>query len=180
MSARGVRTRPTRRDPGEAERRLVRRRRMVCLAIALCIAGILGLDAALRASAPDVMAEAVSLPAERGTSAGQGSLEALPEGFEAEALPLDGRDEVRIDATGCVIGFSMADAPEAAFASLTRELEGRGWTPVASGMDAAGSFIKKEGKMTWLFVSCTGVAGQTSAVVQCAPEGKSSGQGGAS
>lgn len=180
MSARSGRPRPTRRDPGEAERRLVRRRRMVCLAIALCIAGILGLDAVLRPPAPDVMAEAASLPVAFDAEAGRGSLDALPEGFEAEALPLAGRDEVRIDATGRVIGFSMAAGPEAAFASLARELEGRGWTPVASGMDAAGSFVKKEGKMTWLFVSCTGVAGQTSAVVQCAPEVRPDGQGGAS
>lgn len=89
---------------------------------------------------------------------------ALPEGFAAEALALDGVD-ARVSESGPVVGYSAADEPEEALASVEAELSSKGWTAVESGNAAAQTFVKGEGRYRWLSVSCTRVGEATSVVV---------------
>ena len=91
----------------------------------------------------------------------------LPEGFQEEVLRLEGREDVRVAAQGPVVGFvERSDAPSA-FAALSAELEAAGWASVDSGRDDCGSFVKEEGRFTWLFVSCVWSGEATSVVITC-------------
>lgn len=92
----------------------------------------------------------------------------VPEGFQDEVLSLEGREDVRVGADGTVVGFvDRADA-QAAFASLKGELEETGWTAIGSGRDDCGSFVKDEGRFTWLFASCVPSGSATSVVISIA------------
>lgn len=91
----------------------------------------------------------------------------LPEGFQEEVLRLEDREDVRVAAQGPVVGFvERSDAPSA-FAALSAELEAAGWASVDSGRDDCGSFVKEEGRFTWLFVSCVWSGEATSVVITC-------------
>ena len=91
----------------------------------------------------------------------------LPEGFQEEVLRLEDREDVRVAAQGPVVGFvERSDAPSA-FAALSAELEAAGWASVDSGRDDCGSFVKEEGRFTWLFISCVWSGEATSVVITC-------------
>lgn len=92
----------------------------------------------------------------------------VPEGFQDEVLSLEGREDVRVGADGTVVGFvDRADTQEA-FASLRGELEDAGWTAIGSGRDDCGSFVKDEGRFTWLFARCVPTGSVTSVVISIA------------
>lgn len=92
----------------------------------------------------------------------------VPEGFQDEVLSLEGREDVRVGADGAVVGFvDRADTQEA-FASLRGELEDAGWTAIGSGRDDCGSFVKDEGRFTWLFARCVPTGSVTSVVISIA------------
>lgn len=88
--------------------------------------------------------------------------------FEQEALPLAGRSEVRTTEDCSTVGFSMGMSTTESFSALSRELEERGWSPVASGSSTMGSFVKDGGALTWLFLNCYGIGGETCVVVNVA------------
>lgn len=97
----------------------------------------------------------------------------LPDGFVDEVLPLEGFADVRVGADGSVVGFSLSEGPSEAFAFLQKALTDRGWKAAPAGNGTSGTFIKEQGRFTWLFASCIGVGDTTSAVVQCTgAEGK--------
>ncbi|WP_232050935.1 hypothetical protein [Arabiibacter massiliensis] len=93
--------------------------------------------------------------------------EALPEGFEEEALSLARRTEARVDGRAGIVGFSTEEDAAASFAAIAEELAAKGWEGVESGVPSCGTFVKGEGRHRWLFVSCVQVGGGASVVVQC-------------
>ena len=107
------------------------------------------------AAGSDVLREAADPAlwdgAAEATSEGGG--DPAPEGFEDEALALEGREDVRADASARVVGFTTQGEAAAAFEEAAAELEGKGWTQVESGMPACGTFVKRDGTYRWLFVS---------------------------
>lgn len=92
----------------------------------------------------------------------------VPEGFQDEVLSLEGREDVRVGADGTVVGFVDRAGAQEAFASLRGELEDTGWTAIDSGRDDCGSFVKDEGRFTWLFASCVPTGSATSVVISIA------------
>ena len=91
----------------------------------------------------------------------------MPEGFEEEVLSMEGKSAVRVGAEGSVVGFSVSQDASAAFSDLSAELVAHGWQPVGSGRGDCGTFLKSEGRFTWLFASCIQVGSGTSVVIQC-------------
>ena len=85
--------------------------------------------------------------------------------FEDEALALEGREDVRADASAPVVGFTTQGEVAVAFEEAAEELEGKGWTQVESGMPACGTFVKRDGTYRWLFVSGVQVGKDASMVV---------------
>ena len=92
----------------------------------------------------------------------------LPEGFAEEVCDLSGAQVVQADLDALVVGCEWNADAEACFAELQSRLVSRGWTMVPSGSATAASFVKKEGRYRWIFVSCTEIAHQTSVVFQLA------------
>lgn len=142
-----------------------RRRRaaaIVFVAIALLAAAI----AFAPESRPSILREAASAAVEEsGTDP--------PQGFEDEALQLDGWEDVRVDRQNGIIGFSWRGSVEEVLASIEEELRGKGWSGVESGNDGQESFVKSSGRYRWMFVSCVRVGAWTSVVVQYVPEAES-------
>lgn len=150
-----------------ALRRFLRATALIsCVAIACLLA-----QAAIDGSHQGVLDEAwrMFFDSDDAEDAVEGALDTplALEGFEEEVVPLGGRADVRVGAGGSVVGFSGQADAEREFAMLADELGRRGWTPVDSGRDDCGSFVKKDGKFTWLFVSCVQAGEATSVVVHC-------------
>lgn len=169
-----------------------RRRRLGALvALGVLLAAALAVEAVSQGSRSGVLAEAQGVfaslaqhdgpGAEAGGGAGapdvaggvQGDASAgsqaslLPDGFADEVLALEGFDDVRVGAGGSVVGFSLSEGPSEALAFLQRTLTDRGWRAVPAGNATSATFMKEQGRFTWLFVSCIGVGDTTSVVVQC-------------
>lgn len=92
-----------------------------------------------------------------------------PPSFEDEVLSLEGRADVRVDERGGVVGFSVEGRAGEAFATVTRELEAKGWTGVESGAATCGTFAKDGGAYRWAFASCVQVGSTACVVVQIMP-----------
>lgn len=93
-----------------------------------------------------------------------GYAQALPEGFAAEVLALEGVD-AKVSDRGSVVGYCVDGDPEAVGDSVRDELSSRGWTAVESGADTLRTYVKGSGRYRWASVSCTGVGDATSVVV---------------
>lgn len=150
-------------------RRVLKATAVIVACVALCVVVQTALDAPHAGIAE-------KLEAATGSASTQvedaDALALLPEGFQEEVLPLAGREDVRVSGQGAVVGFLERTGAATAFAALSAELEGAGWTPVQSGRDDCGSFVKDSGRFTWLFVSCVWTGEATSVVVSCAaPQG---------
>lgn len=103
-----------------------------------------------------------------GSASSGGSEDVHPDpAFEQEALSLEGRDQVRIGASGEVVGYVDERPADQAFAELSETLQGKGWAFVAGETGAYGTFLKDEGTFTWLFVSATQTPLGSSVVIQC-------------
>lgn len=117
---------------------------------------------------PGVLGEAASAVAGEATARGAPDAPALPLGFADEVVAVAGRDEVRADERGRVVGFCVSSAAEGVFSSLADELAGKGWARIESGSATCGSFSKNGGAYRWAFVTCVQVGDSTSVVVQYA------------
>lgn len=149
----------------------------VLLAIALLVAAV---EAVGRPSRPSTLREAsdaffgedartpvLQLLGDEAEGAG-GTCE-VPPSFEEEVLSLEGRVDVRVDERGGVVGFSVEGRAGEAFATVSRELEAKGWTGVESGAATCGTFAKDQGAYRWVFASCVQVGGTACVVVQVVP-----------
>ncbi len=92
-----------------------------------------------------------------------------PVSFEEELFTLDGRDDLRVDARAGIVGFTVEDPIDRAFAQLSSELEAKGWSRVGSGSSAYGTFVKSGGAYRWALASCVRSGTATCVVVQVVP-----------
>lgn len=116
--------------------------------------------------APDPLVTGVSLS---GVLSGEKSFEGgaiLPEGFEREVIPLTGFMEVRVSESKGVVGFYSDDRTDSVLRHCTTLLQERGWIEVKSGQAEFTSFLKNEGRYSWLYLSCFSISGGTSVVIQ--------------
>lgn len=148
-----------------APRRVLKAAAFIAAVVVACVAVEFALDAP-----HEGVAEKLRIAADSGGTSeavASDALGLLPEGFQEEVLRLEDREDVRVAAQGPVVGFvERSDAPSA-FAALSAELEAAGWASVDSGRDDCGSFVKEEGRFTWLFVSCVWSGEATSVVITC-------------
>ncbi|MGI6105808.1 MAG: hypothetical protein ACOYD7_06450 [Raoultibacter sp.] len=86
--------------------------------------------------------------------------------FTEEVLDLSHYSELYVSETESVISFLTSESPESLFAGCTEELCAKGWTRVESGQATASSFVKGEGRYTWLFLDCASIGNDTSALIQ--------------
>lgn len=148
-----------------APRRVLKAAAFIAAVVVACVAVEFALDAPHEGVAGKLRIAADSEGASE--AAASDALGLLPEGFQEEVLRLEDREDVRVAAQGPVVGFvERSDAPSA-FAALSAELEAAGWASVDSGRDDCGSFVKEEGRFTWLFVSCVWSGEATSVVITC-------------
>lgn len=108
---------------------------------------------------------------------GEGALDDAEQGASlAQAAPLLaeqglgalGQEDVRVGAQGRVVGFSLPGAPAGAFECISQELQKTGWRAVPSGQECCGTFVKEEGRLKWMLISCANAGEEASVVVQCA------------
>ena len=148
-----------------AGRRFARALLIVAALVAACCA----VDAVLEAARPGVLPSAiregmgVQGAAEQGNADGQ---PALPEGFAQEVADLSGAQDVQVAAGGAVVGFTEQGAAADVFAGLAERLAGKGWAPIGSGRDDCGTFVKQDGRFTWMFASCSQVGDAVAVVLQ--------------
>lgn len=137
------------------------RRRRACAIVAALAVGLAAALALSAADRPGVLREAVRTTVEAGDVG-------PPEGFEDEALRLEGRLDVRVDERNGVLGFSCSGKVAETLDALEEELSAKGW--MRSGDEGSGSFVKGSGRYRWMFVSCVGVGETTSVVVRYTTE----------
>lgn len=94
----------------------------------------------------------------------------LPADFIEEVGVCRGCSDIRISElqTCGVVGFVVSSPVQDVYDSFHDQLVEKGWTCTDSGIEGCGSFSKASGAYRWLFVSCVGVEGVTSVVVQYA------------
>lgn len=139
------------------------RRRRACATVAALVAVLAVALALSAADRPGVLREAVRTTVEAGDVG-------PPEGFEDEALRLEGRLDVRVDERNGVLGFSCSGKVAETLDALEEELSAKGWSGMRSGDEGSGSFVKGSGRYRWMFVSCVGVGETTSVVVRYTTE----------
>ena len=100
----------------------------------------------------------------------EGALERIAPLFAREGFVPKEADDLQVGGEGRVIGLCLPGTAAEGFSSMSKGLEEAGWTVVPSGQDACGTFVKDEGDLRWLLVSCLQAGGQVSVVVQCAAD----------
>ena len=153
----------------------VRRALRACVVVcALCV-GACALDGPVSALGDVAGAASWAQQAARTQGAQQAAQaeggESLPQWFDEELFSLDGCDAVRVAADGAVVGFETDVEAVQALDGIAARLADKGWTRVDSGVEGNAAFVKGGGTCRWAWVSCIGVGGATSVVVQCAADG---------
>lgn len=74
-------------------------------------------------------------------------------------------NDVKVDKSEKIVGFSLSDDAECSFARVKNVLVDKGWKNVESGSSTSSSFYKDEGNYSWLFLNCISVGGETSVVL---------------
>ena len=91
----------------------------------------------------------------------------IPDGFLREiGLPPHCRD-VRVDASGQVVGCTVDGAAGTNVKGLELRMRERGGTSVPLGNEEGATFVKEGGDFTWVVVTCTQVGSVTSVVFRC-------------
>lgn len=96
----------------------------------------------------------------------QGS-DAVPVSFQQETFSFEALDCVRCSVNSGVTSFLMQGSSGDAFASVSEWLKASGWSCIESGQENMASFVKKDGRYRWLFVSCVATGSQVTVVLQC-------------
>lgn len=145
----------------------VKRLTRACCVLALFVGSALVIEHVYRSSQTGIIEEAGCLATVDFVSREREGETSVPQAFEDEVLSLAGYDDVHVGARERVVGFETDGQPDNVFSVLSERLANRGWTPIESGLDTGGTFVKKEGVYVWIFVSCMGMGDETSVVVQC-------------
>ena len=88
----------------------------------------------------------------------------LPRTFADEVGCPEGAHDVRVSASGKVVGLLLDGQEGAVMEELARRLAERGWTEVPLGSVPGATFVKRDGACTWMLVTCTQVDDVTSVV----------------
>ncbi|MCL2889347.1 MAG: hypothetical protein FWE65_02865 [Eggerthellaceae bacterium] len=89
----------------------------------------------------------------------------LPEGFTQEIFSLTSFHDIRLSKAGGVVGLLSDEPLERVFSFCELELLRRGWIKVDSGHEACASFIKTQGRYSWLYLSCAEIGNGTSVLI---------------
>ncbi len=88
----------------------------------------------------------------------------LPEAAQSEvSFPAGALCSVGSD--GVVVGFTLEGDASSVFGQVKTQMEGKGWTYVSSGSQAAATFVKDAGTYRWATASCTEVSSGTAVVI---------------
>ena len=88
----------------------------------------------------------------------------LPAYFGEEIGLVEGARDVRVDAAGRIVGYTV-DAPvEEAFGRVRERMARAGWSEVSLGGAEGSTFVKGDGKCAWTLVTCTQVGNATGVV----------------
>lgn len=79
----------------------------------------------------------------------------IPAEVEATGAILPDATDVLVDEGHGLIGYEVRGDSESAFESLACAMEGGGWTCVRLDGVRGGTFLRKEGDITWVLVTCT-------------------------
>lgn len=155
---------------GASVQRVLRAVAIIGAAIAICCA----IDAARHLLRPSIASSALEAISDESAADVQGAgaqaaHAALPEGFGEEVLDVSQAHALKVAADGAVVGFTEQGRAQSVFADLGERLAANGWEAVDSGRGDCGTFVKDEGRFTWLFVSCTQVSYAVSVVIQSLP-----------
>lgn len=158
------------------------RRALAALAIvAVIVAAVPLSDMAARALRPDggigsadgigaagLMAQADAQAAlERMEGLAEERNDALPELFEEEVGLLEGAHDVRVGASGNVVGYLVDGGADEAMRTLGEEMARRGWTEVPLGQGMSGAtYVRDAGRCTWVLATCTQVGDEARMVVR--------------
>ena len=90
-----------------------------------------------------------------------------PAAFAREVgLPADCRN-VHVDASGTVVGCTVAGTAEDAAAGVRERMTSLGWAEVGLGAVEGATYVKEGGTYSWVLVTCTQVGDATTIVYRC-------------
>lgn len=124
--------------------------------------GPMGIDSAYIVSAPDAYA-AVGRIEELVASDGY----ELPEAFADEVGCLPGARDVRVSGEGTVVGYVVDDDARSVCDRLTAQMEAAGWSAVPLAGEVGATYVKEDGRYTWVLATCTQAGEATSVVMRC-------------
>lgn len=101
-----------------------------------------------------------------GDSLNESGAESLSAQFEDEVFDLGTYHDIFTSADKSVVGFSSFQDKTMLFSECTEKLREHGWMKVESGYEVAASFVKTEGRFTWLYLSCSQSGKKASGVIQ--------------
>ncbi len=151
-------------------------------AVALLIAGAFAVGAielCYQMSKPAVLCEGVSVFAdsqlyEPGADLDQlcedktaaYDVQTVPPGFEAEVIALGGYQEVRVDKTTHLVGFTSLLASDEVRLQIDEELKNNQWIKANTTEQPCDNYVKHEGVYRWLLIRFVQVGSCTSVVMQ--------------
>ena len=91
----------------------------------------------------------------------------VPAELSEEVGLLPGARDVRVDATGAVLGYVVPGESSAVERLLCDRMKSFGWSAVSLGGVEGATYLKSQGTFTWALVTCTQVDDTTSVVVRC-------------
>ena len=91
----------------------------------------------------------------------------VPDAFAREIGFPPGAADIRVDETGTVVGYSVAEDADCALDGLKEHMESLGWTAVPLGGEKGATFVKSSGACTWALATCTQIGDGTSVVMRC-------------
>lgn len=96
----------------------------------------------------------------------EGGAADLPEAFCAEVGFLPNANDVRCHGGGAVVGYSVEGGEDETLEKLVEHMRCRGWTSVPLGEVCGATFLKDEGRYTWVLATCTQVGSATCVVMR--------------
>lgn len=86
--------------------------------------------------------------------------------FTAECIDVSNRSDVLVNEQGNLISYITEGEAQSEFSEISRAMEGGGWNCARSGVDTQGTFVKSSGSISWAYVNCINVGGETCVVIQ--------------
>ena len=89
-----------------------------------------------------------------------------PDNFTAECFDVSNRSNVLVNEQRNLISYTTESAAQSEFSEISRVMEDEGWSIAKSGVDTQGTFVKNTGSISWAYVNCINVGGETCVVIQ--------------